>query len=597
MLQDQYVKAFSNPELAKLNKEFTEKCDVEIKDIQITEKDVTDAIKEIPTHAAPGPDKLPALVLKECAEQISKALVLIWRKSLDTSEIPDFLKLQTIIPVFKKGSKALPENYRPVSLTSHLIKLFERVLRKNIIKHIEENKLLSDNQHAFRVGRSCLTQLLQHMDEVLKALENKKNVDVVYLDFAKAFDKVDHKILMKKVYKFGIRGKLYEWIKNFLENRYQQVLVDGVLSRKEKVISGVPQGTVIGPLLFLIYIDDLESSLKHSILRIFADDSKIVKEIQAQNDHQKLQEDLNTAITWASDNNMELNEKKFQLLQYGKQELKLPYTTNGEKPLVSETYVKYLGVYMSEDLSWDTHIAEAVKNARKYMGWILRSFTSRKPEVLISLYKSYVIPRLEYASILWSPYKILDITKIESIQRTITAKVDGMEALNYHERLYKLKLYSIQRRRERFAAIHMFKIANGLVPNNMGLEFYETSRHGLKCRKPKLNASMTHLSTVRLNFFTFTGPSIYNMLPAIIKQAKSLDQFKSNLDKFLQTIPDLPPTPGYPSMNRNSILEWAHGNYNFAETIHTLSEGRSIHINSAPFRQREELRLNAMDPE
>lgn len=576
LLQNQYIKVFSNPKKANLTKAYREKCNVEIKDINLTVKDVTDAIKEIPLHAAPGPDKIPALLLKECADQIAEALVLIWRKSLDSGEVPEMFKLQTIIPLFKKGSKALAENYRPVSLTSHLIKLIERVLRKKIIKHIEENNLLSENQHAFRAGRSCLTQLLHHMDEVLKSLENGKNVDVVYLDFAKAFDKVDHQILMKKVYQFGIRGKLYTWIQSFISNRYQQVLVDGKLSRKEKVISGVPQGTVLGPLLFLIYIDDLESTLKHSLLRIFADDSKMVKEIKDQNDHQDLQEDLNTAITWASDNNMELNQKKFQLLQYGKEDLKVPYKTSSEKVLHKDTDVKDLGVQMSDDLSWETQMSDAVKNGRKYMGWILRSFISRNPEIIISLYQTYVIPRLEYASILWSPYKISDITRLEAIQRTISSKVDGIQDLNYHQRLYKLKLYSMQRRRERFAAIHMYKIANGLVPNNMQFEFYETSRHGLKCRKPILKAGNTHLSTVRRHFFSFIGPAIFNILPIKIKEAESLDQCKRYLDKFLGTFPDLPPTPGYPSINNNSILEWATGSYDFAEIIKTLSGGGFI---------------------
>ena len=167
LLQDQYIRVFSKPENAKPESEYKDKCDAEISDINISIKDVKDAIKDIPSFAAPGPDKLPALVLKECADEIAEAIVMIWRKSLDSGEIPEMMKLQTIIPLFKKGSKSLPENYRPVSLTSHLIKLFERVLRKKLIQHIEENQLLSENQHAFRAGRSCLTQLLHHMDDVL----------------------------------------------------------------------------------------------------------------------------------------------------------------------------------------------------------------------------------------------------------------------------------------------------------------------------------------------------------------------------------------------------------------------------------------------
>ena len=571
LLQNQYCKAFSDPNKANLKKDFDTICNETLSDIEITLQNVTDAIKEIPTHASPGPDKLPAIVLKECADQLSKGILIIWRKSLDTGEIPEILKLQTIIPLFKKGNKALPENYRPVSLTSHLIKLFERILRRKMIHHIEANNLLSNNQHAFRRGRSCLSQLLQHIEYVLEILEKKCNIDVIYLDFSKAFDKVDHKILMKKVKQFGIEGKIYTWLENFLTNRYQQVIVDGILSSKERVISGVPQGTVLGPLLFLIYINDLEPELKNSILRIFADDSKIVKPIRNQVDHDELQDDLLTAMKWADSNNMELNRKKFQLMQYGKdQDLKISYNT-GLDILESEMDIKDLGVYLSADLTTEKQITEAVKTGRKFLGWILRSFKTRSPEVILFLYKSYVLPRLEYASLLWSPHLRKDIIKIEAIQQKITSKIDELKDYNYHQRLRKLKLFSLQRRRERFAAIYMFKLASGLVPNNLQLQFYTTRRGEIKCRAPQLNSQNTHHSTIRHNYFTSIGPSLFNALPAKIKEAATLDHFKCQLDRFLWTVPDLPPSPGYPVINRNTLLEWMTGSFNHADTIETLA--------------------------
>ena len=580
LLQDQYTKVFSNPENANPNVENKNVNLEEIHDFDISLKDITSAIKDIPINAAPGPDKIPAILLKECSNQLAKPLQLLWQKSLDTSDIPHQLKTQTIIPLFKKGPKSLAENYRPVSLTSHIIKLFERIVRKIIVKHIEKYNLLSKNQHAFIVGRSCQSQLLEHIDYVINSVQSNKNVDVVYLDFAKAFDKVDHKILLQKIESFGIKGKIYNWIKNFIENRNQQVLVEGILSRKEKVVSGVPQGTVLGPVLFLIYIDDLEESLKHSLLRIFADDSKIVKDIENREDHQLLQEDINLAVKWSRDNNMELNKKKFQLMQYGtKNELKLPYDIGQETPLEKEQDIKDLGVYVSENLSWETHIAESVKRGRKCMGWILRTFKSRKAEVLLTLYRSYVIPLLEYASVLWTPYKIKDIIKMESIQRSITAKIEGLKHLNYHQRLRALKLFSLQRRRERYSAIYVYKIAMNLVPNNLNLQFYTTSRHGLKCRLLKIPA--THIGTVRKNSSISAGPSLFNVLPSEIKEAVSIEQFKSRLDKFLISIPDLPPTHGYSAINKNTILEWVTGNYDYKQIIETLAE---VSVRSQPER-------------
>ena len=201
----------------------------------------------------------------------------MWRKSLDTGDIPDVLKAQGIIPIFKKGNKSSPANYRPVSLTSHLIKLFEKVLRIKLVDYLETNDILTDKQHGFRPHRSCLTQLLVHIDNILERVGNECNVDVVYLDFSKAFDKVDHKLLLQKLQKIGIQGKIYEWIRSFLNNRKQRVIVDGEASESAEVKSGVPQGTVLGPVLFLIFINDITEAIEYSDFSLFAMIPKLLK--------------------------------------------------------------------------------------------------------------------------------------------------------------------------------------------------------------------------------------------------------------------------------------------------------------------------------
>eukprot|EP00111_Clytia_hemisphaerica_P014640 TCONS_00043147-protein len=152
------------------------------------------------------------------------------------------------------SSRSLASNYRPVALTSHVIKIFEKLLRAHIVKHMDENNLFNPNQHGFRSGRSCLSQILEQYDLILNILDKDANADVVYLDFSKAFDKVDHSIVLRKIKKLGIDGKLLQWLKSFLTERKQSVLVNGVTSESQQVISGVPQGSVLGPLIFLILI-------------------------------------------------------------------------------------------------------------------------------------------------------------------------------------------------------------------------------------------------------------------------------------------------------------------------------------------------------
>ena len=559
ILQQQYVKVFSEPSENNDNQDQQEPDSNNIKlcDIQFNEEDIIKAIDSMPTRSSPGPDKFPSILLKQCKNELATPLYILWRKSLDEGEVPKIHKHQTIVPIFKKDSKAKPENYRPVSLTSHILKVFERVLRGRIVQYIEENNLLSKNQYGFRPGRSTISQLLAHIDGIIEILERNHNADVLYLDFAKAFDKVCHKTLLQKLEGFGIQGKILNWLKSFLNERYQRVNVQGKLSEPEKVKSGVPQGTVLGPILFILYINNITEVLKHCTIKIFADDSKIIKAIETEEDRTKLLEDLNAVIKWADDNKMQLNESKFMLIQHGKNEaIKQPYRISDQILLEQAESAKDLGILVDSELKWSTQIPTVVTSASQLAGWALRVFHNRSKEVMLTLYKMLIRPKLEYGCIVFHPNQIGDINELESVQRTFTHKIENMSQFNYWERLEQLGLYSMQRRRERYLCIHMFKIYKKIIPNDLGLMFYETPRYGAKCRRRKLTAKSASVNSLRCNSFSDVGAKLFNSLPKQLKQATTKDSFKRQLDKLLAKLPDRPPIQGYARQNDNSIWDW-----------------------------------------
>ena len=586
MLSNQYASVWTTPSDTLTNNINNNPQTPTLADIDFTPENLEEAIDELTNNASPGPDKYPAILLKRCKTCLSYPLFLIWRKSVDTTEINHHQKSANIIPIYKGGNKGIPKNYRPIALTSHLIKIFEKVVRNAIVSYLEKYNLFNTTQHGFRFGRSCLSQLLAHYDRITKLMEEGHDVDIIYVDFAKAFDKVDINITMNKIQALGINGRLAEWIHCFLTQRKQQVVVNSAKSSAREVISGVPQGSVLGPLIFLILIGDIDKNIATSFLSSFADDTRIGREVDCETDAESLQCDLNSVYDWCRENNMSFNSDKFEFMSYlsnaNNAEFHNPiYLDNNGKHIKQKEHVKDLGVYMSSSGSFRYHVDHTTTKARQLCGWILRTFATRAVFPMLTLYKSLVLPHLDYCSQLWCPINTGEIAKMETIQRTFIRKIPSVRKLSYWEQLNHLKLFSLQRRRERYRIIYLWKIMENHVPQIGELKAINHKRNGRLCYMPSVKSSASaRIKTIRHGSFSIHAPQLFNSLPKDIRNISgcSVEVFKRELDKYLQRIPDEPLIKGYVQFRRaesNSILHMSK--FASPPTKHLLNTDASQH--------------------
>ena len=433
---------------------------------------------------------------------------------------------------------------------------------------MEENQLFNPSQHGFRIGRSCLSQLIAHFDYISQKLEQGYNVDVVYLDFAKAFDKVDFLITMQKLKDIGISGKLGRWIHAFLTNRQQSVVLEGQKSSPTEVKSGVPQGSVLGPLLFLVLIGDIDQGVASAYVSSFADDTRVAHNINHIEDVAKLQSDLEAVYHWSETNNMQFNSNKFECMRYGNnQDIKANtnYISNTGDLIKTVEDTRDLGVTMSSDGTFKKHIAGVVSRANLMCSWVLRTFKTRDRMPMLTLWKSLIRSNIDYCCQLWHPIRAGDVQSIEQIQRSFIRKIRDMHKLSYWEQLSALSLYSLERRRERYIIMYVWRILEGLTPNfndpnTGGIKAKWNERRGRFCDIPAINTQATAaVQRIRFSSFGIIGPKLFNTLPKLIRNSTdcSLDDFKRKLDNFLRTVPDEPLVPGYTAYRRadsNSLI-------------------------------------------
>ncbi|KAL5265725.1 hypothetical protein ACHWQZ_G006437 [Mnemiopsis leidyi] len=439
-----------------------------IDDLEVRSSDVKKQLLKLNIFKSSGPDGVHPKLLKSLAydDSFVEAVTQLFVKCSETGTLPEVWKSASVVALFKKGTKSDPLNYRPVSLTCILCKVYEKLVREHLLDFLEGR--ISKHQHGFVKGKSCLSNLLETFDNILDFFDEGVPVDLLYFDFSKAFDTVPHFRLLSKLEGFGIKGKVLEIIKDFLTERTMRVCVEGQWSEVKHVLSGVPQGSVLGPLLFILYVNDLPEIVKNKI-KLFADDLKLICNAY---DHRSIADDISELEIWESIWHLKFNPSKCKVVHVNfNNNPNFKYFLNGVE-LEASAQEKDLGVITHSSLLWNEQIKSSISKANQMICWVVRNLINRDENVMLAIYKALVRPHLEYCVQLWNPVAAhgnwATVLELESVQRRFTRLIDEVGTLPYSRRLEILNLTTLAERRIRGDLIEAFKATSGLTDYGSG---------------------------------------------------------------------------------------------------------------------------------
>ena len=514
---------------------FNKATQEELSDIFITPDIVFKKLQNLRVHSAPGVDGIHPKFLKVCSQELCLPLALIFQKSMKEGRLPSDWKRTNITPLFKKGSHELAENYRPINCLSVPGKLMEQVLKDQMLHHLETNKLISDSQHGFRPGRSVTTGLLHYWGDVTAASENGNPFDTLMTDFKRAFDKVQFKKMLQKLESHGIGGNLLKWMEDWMTERYQRVVLNGKASDWIKVTSSVVQGSVLGPILFQIFINDLDDAIKQAdpqtIVYKFADDTKLGRIVENDEDAKGFQSAIDGLTDWCQKWGMTLHPKKCKSLHFGKKNLCQRYLIE-DSPVENSDLERDLGVLISTDLKFSNHVKCITAKANGILARLKRTMLYRDKIIFPKIFMTYVRPILESAVPVWNPTMRGDIAKLEKVQRRALKCISGLRDKSYEDRLTACAMRSLEERRDKIDLVETFKVLNSDMKLREQFQFVP-NRHHLATR----SSEKCHLvppkcvTRARRDFFTNRVVHKWNQLPWEVRSSERVSTFKRLHDR------------------------------------------------------------------